>query len=414
LTRHVAYATLVVTMNLRTTTPVSNSRTLKWGIAAIALVIIATAGIMWVSRPASADQYDDKIRALQADMSRYQAEANKLNAEASTLSNALAQITNEKNALQSQVDLSQNQYDKLIIQIADTEKQITENQNALGSTLASLYVDDNISPIEMIASSKDISEFLNKQEYRNSIKKELSGTINRVRDLKTQLVTQKSEVETVLATQKSARDALVAKEREQSNLLAQTQNNEAAYQGLIQASAAQIAQARATQAALSKKTVSTGGYNLLESGLLPEYVTDSKFGMWNNSNCPMVFTYMSSKGSNGNGGDNRGYGCRQCASYVAWKIYQEKGYWPSWGNASNFGSKGSSTSPKAGTVAVMYDGGPGHVAWVETDPYISSTGKLKGKSVIQITQYNFNYGSGYGMYSRMEVSVGFFDTYRQL
>jgi len=401
-------------MNLRTTTPVSKSLALKWGIAILAVIIVATVSFMWVNRPVSADQYDDKIRALQADMSRYQAEASRLNAEATTLGNALAQITNEKNALQAQVDLSQNQYNQLVIKIADTEKQIADNQDALGSTLASLYVDDDISPIEMIASSKDISEFLNKQEYRNSIKKELSSTINRVQDLKTQLTTQKAEVEAVLATQKAARDTLVAKQNEQANLLAQTQNNEAAYQGLIQASAAQIAQARATQAALSSKSISTGGFNLIQSGLLPSYVTDNNYGMWNNSNCPMVYTYMSSKGSNGNGGDNRGYGCRQCASYVAWKINEEKGYWPSWGNASNFGSKGSSTSPKAGTVAVLYDGGPGHVAWVETDPYISTTGKLKGKSVIQVSQYNFNYGSGYGMYSLMELSVGFFDTYRQL
>jgi peptidoglycan hydrolase CwlO-like protein len=403
-------------MNLRTTTPVSKSLALKWGVALLAVVIVVTAGFMWVNRPVSADQYDDKIRALQADMSRYQAESNRLNAEATTLANALAQITNEKNALQAQVNLSQNQYDQLIIKIADTEKQIADNQNALGSTLASLYVDDDISPIEMLASSKDISEFLNKQEFRNSIKKELSTTINRVRDLKTQLTTQKTEVETVLATQKTARDTLVAKESEQASLVAQTRNDEAAYQGLIQSSATQIAEARATQAALTKRTVSTGGYNLLSSGLLPAYVTAEAYGMWNNSNCAMS-GYMSTGGVSylsPSGKDGRGYGCRQCASYVAWKINEEKGYWPSWGNASSFGSKGTATSPKAGTVAVLYDGGPGHVAWVETDPYISTIGQLRGKSVIQISQYNFNYGAGYGMYSTMEVSVGFFDTYRQL
>lgn len=403
-------------MNLRTTTPVSKSLALKWGVALLAVVIIVTASFMWVNRPVSADQYDDKIRALQADMSRYQAESNRLNAEATTLANALAQITNEKNALQAQVNLSQNQYDQLLIKIAETEKQIADNQNALGSTLASLYVDDDISPIEMLASSKDISEFLNKQEFRNSIKKELSTTINRVRDLKTQLTTQKTEVETVLATQKTARDTLVAKESEQANLVAQTRNDEAAYQGLIQSSAKQIAEARATQAALTKRTVSTGGYNLLSSGLLPAYVTAEAYGMWNNSNCAMS-GYMSTGGVKNlspSGKDGRGYGCRQCASYVAWKINQEKGYWPSWGNASSFGSQGTSTSPKAGTVAVLYDGGPGHVAWVETDPYISTIGQLRGKSVIQISQYNFNYGAGYGMYSTMEVSVGFFDTYRQL
>jgi len=409
-------------MNLRTTTPVSKSLALKWGVALLAVVIVVTAGFMWVNRPVSADQYDDKIRALQADMSRYQAESNRLNAEATTLANALAQITNEKNALQAQVNLSQNQYDQLIIKIADTEKQIADNQNALGSTLASLYVDDDISPIEMLASSKDISEFLNKQEFRNSIKKELSTTINRVRDLKAQLTTQKTEVETVLATQKTARDTLAAKESEQASLVAQTRNDEAAYQGLIQSSATQIAQARATQAALARKTITTGGANLISSGLLPEYVTIDRFGSWDNGSCPMS-GYFSTRGIDYayagrapyQGQDGRGYGCRQCASYVAWKIQKETGMdWPSWGNASSFGSKGTSSSPKAGTVAVMYDDGPGHVAWVESDPYISTTGKLKGKSVVIVSQYNYNYGSGYGMYSKMELSVDFFDTYRQL
>ena len=404
---------------LRTATPASNtkkvSHKVKRGLVIVVALVFAGAalGSQFV-RPAAADQYDDKIAVLQADMARYQAEANRLNAEAASLANTLAQITNEKNALIAQIQVSQAQYDKLVIDIAQTEKEISDNQDALGTTIADLYLDDDISPVEMLASSQNIGDFLDKQEYRNSVKDQLSTTIKKVKDLKSQLNSQKEEVAVVLSEQKAARDTLQSKESQQATLLAQTQNSESQYQSMIQDSAAQIAAARATQAALSQKTVSTGGYNLIESGLLPSYVTDARFGMWNNSNCPMVYTYMSSLGSNGNGGDNRGYGCRQCASYVAWKINQEKGYWPSWGNAANFGSKGTATTPKAGTVAVLYDGGPGHVAWVETDPYISTTGKLKGKSVIVITQYNFNYGAGYGMYSKMEVSVGFFDTYRQL
>ncbi len=152
-------------MKLRSTTPVSISRRTKWGIAFLVIALVATAGILYVTRPAAADQYDDKIRALQADMSRYQTEADRLNAEATTLANALAQLTNEKNALQSQVDLSQAQYDKLVIQIAETEKQIKDNQDALGTTIADLYIDDDISPIEMLASSQNIGDFLNKQDH---------------------------------------------------------------------------------------------------------------------------------------------------------------------------------------------------------------------------------------------------------
>jgi len=389
-------------MNLRTTTPVSKSLALKWGVALVAIIIAVTASIVWVNRPVSADQYDDKIRALQADMSRFQAEANRLNAEAVTLSNALAQLTNEKNALQSQVDLSQSQYDQLIIKIADTEKQILDNQNALGSTLAGLYVDDDISPVEMLASSKDISEFLNKQEYRNSIKKELSSTINRVKDLKVQLSSQKAEVEKVLAEQKTARDELVAKESAQANLVAQTRNDEAAYQGMIKSSAAGIADAKAAQAAIRARANSTGGYTLVNAGSLGGYP-------WNSSNCTMQ-GYMSTGGSNGNGGDGHGYGCRQCVSYVAWKIAKETGiYYQNWGNGGQWaqsairnGYKNLGGTPQPGSIAVLW-GNPGHVAWVES---VSADG-----SKVTVSQYNWNYGAGYGMYSVMELSSGFFDQY---
>jgi surface antigen len=389
-------------MNLRTTTPVSKSRTLKWGIALLVVAIVATVSIMWVNRPASADQYDDKIAALKADMSRYQAESDRLNAEAATLSNALAQITNEKNALQSQVNLSQSQYDQLIIKIADTEKQIADNQNALGSTLASLYVDDDISPIEMLASSKDISEFLNKQEYRNSIKKELSSTITRVKDLKVQLSDQKITVEKVLNEQKAARDSLAIKESEQANLVAQTRNDEAQYQGLIKSSASQIAEAKAAQAALRARSNATGGYTLVDSGSLSDYP-------WNNSNCRMQ-GYMSTGGSNGNGGDGHGYGCRQCVSYVAWKIAKEIGvYYNNWGNGGQWansairaGYQNLGGRPQAGSIAVMW-GNPGHVAWVE--------GVSPDGTKVTVSQYNYNYGAGYGMYSEMVLSTSFFDQY---
>lgn len=404
-------------MKLRSTTKsVSTlfSRRMRRGIGLVGISVLMAIGSFPVVKPAAADQYDDKIAALTQDMAKYQNEANRLNGEAASLQNTLAQIANEKNALQSQIDLNQAQSDKLTIDIATTEKEIKDNQDALGKTIADLYIDGTTSPIELLASSTNIGDFLNKQEYRSSIKTELNSTIVKVKSLKTQLDKQKTDLDTVLAEQKVARDSLVAKENEQASLLAQTQSNEANYQSLIQSSAQQIAVARATQAALNAKSNQTGGYQTYGVGLNLDYVTDTRFGVWNNANCPMVYTYMSSMGSNGNGGDNRGYGCRQCASYVAWKINQEKGYWPSWGNASNFGSKGTASAPRAGTVAVMYDGGPGHVAWVETDPYTSTSGPLKGQTVIKVSQYNFNYGQGYGMYSVMELSVNFFDTYRAL
>lgn len=385
---------------LRSTTPASISLKAKRAFLIVSAVILAGTGVAYVqSRPASADQYDDKIRALQADMARYQAEANRLTAEATTLANALAQITNEKNALQAQVDVSQAQHDKLVIQIADTEKQIQDNSDALGLTFADMKQDDEISLIERLASSQDLSDFLDKQEYRESMKEELSATVKKVKELKIQLTTQKEEVTKVLETQKSARDSLVAKESEQASLLARTQNDESKYQSMIKDSASQIAEAKAAQAALYARTNSTGGYTIVDAGSLGDYP-------WNASNCPMV-GYLSSGGANGSGGDGRGYGCRQCASYAAWRVARETGIYYQWGNGGDFarnainaGYQNLGRNPQPGSLAVMW-GTPGHVAWVED---------VAGDKV-RVSQYNYNYGAGWGMYSDMWLSVSFFDQY---
>ena len=397
-------------MKLRTTTPASIPLVARLTLVAVSILVVVAIPIQ-MTQKVFADQYDDKINALQQDISRYQAEGVRLNAEATTLQSALAQLANQKAEIQTQIDINQVKYDQLVTQIAETEQKIKSNQDALGKIIADLYVDDKITPIEMLASSNNISDYLDKQEYRSSVRSELSSTISKVKDLKKTLDTKKAEVDKVLTDQKSQRDSLAAKEGEQNTLLQKTQGQEAGYQQLIAGSQAAIAEARAVQAALTNRGASTGGYKLVANGFLPNYVTDSRFGSWNDSNCPMVFGYFSSIGSNGDGGDNRGYGCRQCASYVAWRINEEKGYYPSWGDARNFTSHGTPSAPRAGTVAVLDAGASGHVAWVETDPYISTSGMLKGQTVILVSQYNFDYGAGYGMYSVMELSVNFFDHY---
>jgi len=403
LTNHTAYDKVKQVMKLRTTTPVSKSK-LSARFKGISLAVIA--GLMVVStipltQLVSADEFDDKISSLTRDMARFQTEADRLNGEAATLQNAVAQIQNEKNALQSQIDLNQAKYDKLVVDIAQTEKEIKENQDALGNTIADLYVDNDISPLEMLASSTNIGDFMNRQEFRNSVKEQLNGTIKKVKTLKAQLDTQKTEVDKVLTDQKSARDTLAAKEAEQSNLLARTQNDENNYQNLIKSSADQIASAKAAQAAIRARSNATGGYQLVDAGSLPGYP-------WNNSNCRMQ-GYMSTGGSDGNGGDGHGYGCRQCVSYVAYRVAKATGvYYNNLGNGgqtaqtlvSRHGWTNLGSTPQAGSVGSLW-GNPGHTAYVEA---------VEGGKIL-VSQYNYDYGQGYGMYSEMWLSASFFNQY---
>lgn len=387
---------------------INKKNILRSGLIIVCLVI-AFAGIPMLDQPVSADQYDDKIKALQEDIAKYQSEQDKLAKQAVTLESTLAQLNSQAAAIQAQIDISQAKYNKLVLQIKETEKDIQDNKDALGVTIADLYVGDNITPIEMLASSQTISDYLDKQEYKNSVRDELTATISKVKELKKKLETQKKDVAKTLEDQKSQKATLVAKQNEQQNILDQTRGDEAKFQELIGDSEAEIAEAKAIQAAIRARLNNTGGYLLIDSGLLSDYP-------WNASNCPM-WGFLSTGGADGNGGDGYGYGCRQCASYVAWRFAKETGIYPSWGNAWQFTAGATSLgyqegAAQAGSIAVMDPATAGnvyygHVAWVETDPYVNSI----GQTVIQVSQYNYDFGWGYGMYSRMELSVNAFDHY---
>jgi peptidoglycan hydrolase CwlO-like protein len=390
-------------MKLRTTTPDSKSFLSKALLVLTVIVISFVAPLQYMNKQASADKYDDQINTLQQQITDYNAQASQLNNQSLTLQNALAQLASEKAVLQTQIDLSQTKYDQLITQIADTEKKIQDNKDALGTTIANLYVDGSVSSLEMLASSKNISDYLDKQQYQNSVRDQLTSTIKNIKDLKTKLDAQKSDVETVLATQKNARSTLITKENDQANLLAQTQGQESAYQNLISSNTAQIATARAAQAAIRARANSTGGYTLVNAGSLPDYP-------WNSSNCPMSY-YYSTIGSDGSGGDGHNYGCRQCVSYVAYRVAKATGYYYNdLGNggdtAQNLVSKhhwtNLNSAPQAGSVASLW-GNPGHTAYVEA---VSADG-----SKILVTQYNWDYGTGFGMYSEMWLSASFFNQY---
>jgi surface antigen/peptidoglycan hydrolase CwlO-like protein len=388
-------------MKLRSATPASVSLTTRILLGFIGVLFVVATPIQ-ITQRVFADHYDDQINALQQEINSYNAQASQLDQQAKTLQSAVDQLQAQASAIQAQVDLSQTKYDQLVSQIADTEKQIKDNQDALGVTIANMYVDDKVTPIEMLASSKTISDYLDKQEYQSSIRDQLTSTINKIKDLKTQLVKQQVAIKSVLDEQKAQKLALVSKESDQQNLLNQTQGQESAYQNMISQNQAKINSVRAEQALTAARYSGSGGYVLVSSGLLGSYP-------WDSSNCPM-WGYLSTGGADGNGSDGHGYGCRQCASYVAWKIAKETGRYYSWGNAVNFTQSAinagyAAGGPQAGSIAVMDPGtagaSEGHVAWVEA---------VNGGSVL-ISQYNYNYGAGYGMYSEMWLSAGAFDHY---
>jgi surface antigen len=366
-----------------------SSKKVAVGVCAAAILV---AGPIQFTQTAYADRYDDQIRAIQQQMAPLQQKANELNGKANTIQAAVDAFTAEKNAIQAQIDLSQAKYDKLTHDIEVNKQKLAKSQDALATTVADLYVDDSISPLEMLASSKNVSDYMDKQEFRTAVSERLDEVIASIKKLKAQLEADQKAVERVLADQKIQREAKAAKEAEQQKLLDETRGEEAIYQQLTAQKKGQIDSLRSQQAAEIRARASSSGYRALPGdpnrGGYP--------GAWMNAS-------MSSCSA-----DPWGMCKRQCVSYAAFKVDSTYGNMPNWGGygnanqwANNARAVGIPTSPepKAGTVGVQYSGAYGHVAWVES---------VNGDGTLTISQFNANWS---GEYSRWIVDRSFFNEY---
>jgi peptidoglycan DL-endopeptidase CwlO len=350
----------------------------------IALAVVAA--VLAVSVPLTvvhADQFDDQIRALQGEVNNLQSQAAQFRQQVDTLQNQLNALQAEASALQHEIDLNNAKLAQLNQQIIETEKKIATQQEILGENLVAIYLDTSVTPIEILASSDSMSDFIDKQEYRDTIRSQLQDSIILVKKLKEDLNKHKKDVENVLADQNERRATLAAKQTEQANLLAQTQGQEAAYQSQAAARNDRIKQLRMEQAAANAKWGGNVSYGPNCAG--------GYSGPWNWCNAPLD-AYV----------DNWGMYSRECVSYTAFKVWASGRHMPYWGGRGNAiqwpGNARAAgipvdRSPRVGDVAVWPVGYYGHVMYVEA---------VSGDGSIYISEYNFDWT---GRYSERTISA---------
>lgn len=373
----------------------------------VAALLLAVTMVTQFPIAVKADKYDDQIRAVQREIDKYKAESEKLKDKAQSLEKELSQLASQKQVIQGQIDLGQLQYDKLQAEITQTQEKIANNKEALGEIIAEMYVDESISPLEMLASSKNVGDFIDKSAYSSSISESLQKTISTIKDLRKELETQQADVKRVLGEQELAKKALMDKEAEQQNILNKTRGEENTYQTLTAEREKQKGELHKQQQAAIEAAMRRGG-----GGFNASVIGDpSKGGYPWESGCWVDANAWSYGGPNGNGTDPLGYGCRQCVSYTAFKVGQRTGNYPRyWGNANMWpGSARASgyqtgSTPRVNSVGIIMAGQFGHSVWVEE---VNSDGSL---IVSQYNYYNAG-GQGWGNYSKMRVSAATYDVF---
>lgn len=376
-----------------TTTPLLKIMRTRF-ILLVAAVLLAVLVPLSIFNPASADSFDDRIRAIESEIGSFQHEAARLASEAASLQQVIASLTAQKNTIQAQVDLSQARYEKLLADIEANEKKLASTQQVLSTTISDMAAESQTSPIEVLAGSSSVGDFVARQEFRDSVQSQIQESIEQIKKIKSELAKQKVDVERVLAEQKSQRDALAAKEAEQAELLAQTQGQEAAYQNLIGQRRSDLASVQAEQqAAYAAARASWGGGYVTVGGGGGGYpYASAPYPCW---------TWGCA--------DPWGLFYRECVSYVAWKLdsvgygvrnFGGAGYAAQWPSTTR-GYTSQSGSPSKGAAAVdpyigVYEPEigmrTGHVMYVEE---VYSNGN------ILISEYNF---AGPGQYSERTIA----------
>lgn len=338
----------------------------------------------------SADRYQDQINALNAQNDQKKQSQGVLGVEASSLADAINRLQVEINASQARIEQLNGEITTLRAQIVEAEAELAKQKSLLGESIKAMYVSGEISTVEMLASSKDLSDFFDKQQYQESVRSKIKTTLDKVTQLKLDLSSKKQIVEKSLAEQQSLQAQLASQRYEKDRVLSLNQNEQNKLETEIKNNNATITDLRNQQIAENARLFSRNGGTI-------RTVPDTTGYPWAN--------YRAGSWTHGGscyyGDDIDPWGLcyRQCVSYVAWKVYKTKGYMPyGYGDAKNWDEAARAdnipvdSNPTVGSVAVSNYGTWGHVMFVDS---INSNGTLN------ISQYNISLT---GTYSEATIS----------
>lgn len=329
-----------------------------------------------------ADQFDEQINALRAANNENQATANQLQAQADSYQGAINALQGQINSLQTSINANKDKQAQIQNQISAAEAELARQKKVLGDNIRQMYLEGQISTLEMLASSKDLSEFVDKQQYRNSVQSKIQDTLAKITDLKHQLSAQKEEVEKLLKDQETMQGTLASQRNQQNALLSFTEGQKESYTQTIKANNSQIAALRAQQAAANARLFS--GANVVLGSACDTSHGDTYPAPWCSAGQDTMV-------------DSWGMYNRECVSYTAWKVHESGRHMPYWGgigNANQWDDNARAAgipvdgSPRAGDVAIKNSQPYGHAMYVES---------VNGNGTINISQYNSNLN---GQFSR--------------
>ncbi|GAC1572688.1 MAG: hypothetical protein NVS3B23_08220 [Candidatus Saccharimonadales bacterium] len=374
---------------------------------AILATVLITSVSFFATPFAKADQFDTQISQLKTLNDQNQSTVNQLQSLAVSYNDAISKLQQQINSIQAAITLSQQKSVDVQNQIVAAQAELDKERTVLGESIKTMYLEGQISTLEMLASSKNLSEFMDKQTYRTSVESKIKSTLEKITALKAQLKVQEPQLQDLIKAQQLQQQQVTAAQAQQAQLLAYTEAQKDQYNQQINANKSKIADLQNQQIAENARLAALSRalqYSRNGGGSYP----------WSNAIC-LNGDHSDAACSPSNVGealaynwgylpynqwDENSFQYRNCTSYVAFKIRQATGISVAgYGNAKQWVSNTSyhvDHSPNNNDIeAAVYTGGYyGHVMYVQS---------VNGDGSVNVSQYNFG---GRGEYSTMTISAG--------
>lgn len=307
------------------------------------------------------DSIDQQIAALRNEIAQNKLQKQTVAREVAVIDAQVKIIQIQISSTQQQIDIANSQLAELSGQIETANADLEKQKIVLGEYIRTMYINGQTSQIELIMTSSNFSDFVDKSEYLNTMQQKIQETLGKIENLKIQLDNKKHEVEVT----KAKAEALAASQIAQRNALASQQ----AYKTSV------ISGLDASNRQLDSKISALSREKIVDSISFGEGGSGGSSGYpWGNP--PAVPDSL----------DGIGYYTGECTSYVAWKRQTVgKPIPPAIGNGGEWtGAKAGysqSGQPRPGDVMVFPNVGfYGHVAYVES---------VNGDGTVNISEYNW-------------------------
>lgn len=371
----------------------------RLAVFALFLVVVSFVAVPRIVQAVSCSNASDcqqQINNLNNLNSQTQQSLNSLSAQASDYQSTLVVLQTAISSLQNQIATNQAQQESIQQQIANNEQQIATKKQSLGELIKTMYIDGQMTTIEQLATSNDLSSYVDKQAYRETVQNTLKSTLDQIAAVQITLHNQKSQVESLLAGEVTQNNQLVTTRSQQDQLLNYNQSQQDQFSSQLSANKSAIAELQRQQYALNVRTFGlaqyggTGGYPWADA------VYGGDLYVWK---------------YNGGALDPLGWYYRNCTSYAFWRLAQARGIMLPWGDFPHVYNAGGGigysipdfrnlgyvvdNNPKDATLAV-FGAGPygsatwGHIMYVESSTATSA----------YVSQYNY---AGDGRYSTITI-----------